>query len=136
MYDVANVRTVVQQGSGMPIAEIEINGKAHWLLIDTGNSGSLFVDRKVASRVGLLDKVEAASESFGVNGSGINEFATADTVKFGPYEISDVKVSFPSEGQKTHIESQYKELGSRLGGKKVVGLIGYDLLKDFVNTLE
>ncbi|MDY6976358.1 MAG: aspartyl protease family protein [Pseudomonadota bacterium] len=136
MYDVANVRTVVQQGSGMPIAQIEINGKAHWLLIDTGNSGSLFVDRKVASRVGLLDKVEATSESYGVNGSGVNEFATADTVKFGPYEISDVKVSFPTEGQKTHIESQYKELGSRLGGKKVVGLIGYDLLKDFIVTLE
>lgn len=136
MHDVANVRTVVQQGSGMPIAQIEINGKTVWLLIDTGNAGSIFVDRKVASRAGLLDNIEGVSESFGANGFGANEFATADTVKFGPFEVSNVKVSFPAEGQKTHIESQYKELGSRLGGKKVVGLIGYDLLKDFVVTLE
>lgn len=84
----------------------------------------------------MLDKVEGTSMSFGANSSGVNEFAMSDVVKFGPYEIGDVKVSFPAEGQKTNLESQYERTGSRIGGKRVVGLIGYDLLKDFVVTLD
>jgi len=64
------------------------------------------------------------------------DLPTFDVVKFGPYEIGDVKVSFLAEGQKTNLESQYERTGSRIGGKRVVGLIGYDLLKDFVVTLD
>lgn len=136
MGEVANVRADSQQGSGMPIAQVEINGVALWLLVDTGNSGTILIVRRAASKVGLLDKVEGTSMSFGANSSGVNEFATSDVVKFGPYEIGDVKVSFPAEGQKTNLESQYERTGSRIGGKRVVGLIGYDLLKDFVVTLD
>ena len=136
MGKVANVRANSQQGSGMPIAQVEINGVALWLLVDTGNAGTILINRRAASKVGLLEKVEGASTSFGANSSGVNEFATSDVVKFGPFEISDVKVSFPAEGQKTNLESQYERTGSRIGGKRVVGLIGYDLLKDFVVTLD
>lgn len=136
MGEVANVLADSQQGSGMPIAQVEINGVALWLLVDTGNSGTILIDRRAASKVGLLDKVEGTSMSFGANSSGVNEFAMSDVVKFGPYEIGDVKVSFPAEGQKTNLESQYERTGSRIGGKRVVGIIGYDLLKDFVVTLD
>jgi hypothetical protein len=95
MGEVANVRANSQQGSGMPIAQVEINGVALWLLVDTGNAGTILINRRAAS-----------------------------------------KVSFPAEGQKTNLESQYERTGSRIGGKRVVGLIGYDLLKDFVVTLD
>ena len=136
MRDVANVKAASQKGSGMPIAQVEINGVSLWLRIDTGNSGTILIDRNSASRAGLLDKVEGATTAFGANSSGVNEFATSDVVQFGPYEISDVKVSFPAEGQKTNLESRYKSSSSRIGGKRVVGLIGYDLLKDFIVTLD
>ena len=136
MAKVANVMAVSQKGSGMPIARIHIDGEAFWLRVDTGNSGTILIDRRSASRAGLLEQVEGTSTSFGANGSGVNEFATSKLVKFGPYEISDVKVSFPAEGQKTHLESQYERTGTRIGGKRVVGLIGYDLLKDFIVTLD
>ncbi|PHS56635.1 MAG: signal protein PDZ [Alteromonas sp.] len=136
MGDVANVKAVSQKGSGMPIAQIHINGVALWLRVDTGNAGTILIDRRSASRAGLLEKVEGATTSFGANSSGVNEFATSKAVTFGPYEISDVKVSFPAAGQKTHLESQYESTGTRIGGKRVVGLIGYDLLKDFIVTLD
>lgn len=136
MSEVANVPATTQRGTGMPIAQIEINGVSLWLRIDTGNAGTILIDRRAASRAGLVEKVEGASTSFGANSSGVNEFATSDVVKFGPFEISDVKVSFPAEGQTTHLESQYERTGSRIGGKRVVGLIGYDLLKDFIVTLD
>ena len=136
MSEVANVPATTQKGSGMPIAQLEINGVSLWLLIDTGNAGTILIDRRAASKAGLLEKVEGASTSFGANSSGVNEFATSDVVKFGPFEISDVKVSFPAEGQTTNLESQYERTGSRIGGKRVVGLIGYDLLKDFIVTLD
>jgi predicted aspartyl protease len=136
MAEVANVPATTQKGSGMPIAQIEINGVPLWLRIDTGNAGTILVARRAASKAGLLEKVEGTSMSFGANSSGVNEFATSDLVKFGPFEISDVKVSFPAEGQTTNLESQYERTGSRIGGKRVVGLIGYDLLKDFLVTLD
>lgn len=136
MREISNVQTAVQRGSRMPLARIEIDGTPLWLIIDTGNSGSILIERRAASRAGLLEKVEGASTSFGANSSGVNEYATANVVKFGPFEIGDVQVSFPAEGEKTYLGSQYKATGSRLGGKKVVGLIGYDLLKDFVVSLE
>ncbi|AXT37356.1 signal protein PDZ [Alteromonas sp. BL110] len=136
MKGVANVPATTQQGTGMPIAQVEINGVPLWLRIDTGNAGTILINRRAASKANLLEKVEGTSTSFGANSSGVNEFATSDMVKFGPFEISNVKVSFPAEGQTTNLESQYKRTGSRIGGKKVVGLIGYDLLKDFVVTLD
>ena len=136
MKEVANVPATTQQGTGMPIAQVEINGVPLWLRIDTGNAGTILINRRAASKADLLEKVEGTSTSFGANSSGVNEFATSDIVKFGPFEISNVKVSFPAEGQTTNLESQYKRTGSRIGGKRVVGLIGYDLLKDFVVTLD
>ncbi|CAB9493389.1 aspartyl protease family protein [Alteromonas macleodii] len=136
MKEVANVPATTQQGTGMPIAQVEINGVPLWLRIDTGNAGTILINRRAASKADLLEKVEGTSTSFGANSSGVNEFATSDMVKFGPFEISNVKVSFPAEGQTTNLESQYKRTGSRIGGKRVVGLIGYDLLKDFVVTLD
>lgn len=136
MKEVANVPATTQQGTGMPIAQVEINGVPLWLRIDTGNAGTILINRRAASKADLLEKVEGTSTSFGANSSGVNEFSTSDMVKFGPFEISNVKVSFPAEGQTTNLESQYKRTGSRIGGKRVVGLIGYDLLKDFVVTLD
>ncbi|APD89460.1 signal protein PDZ [Alteromonas mediterranea] len=136
MKEVANVPATTQQGTGMPIAQVEINGVPLWLRIDTGNAGTILINRRAASKADLLEKVEGTSTSFGANSSGVNEFSTSDMVKFGPFEISNVKVSFPAEGQTTNLESQYKRTGSRIGGRRVVGLIGYDLLKDFVVTLD
>ncbi|MBU2978533.1 aspartyl protease family protein [Alteromonas sp. C1M14] len=135
MGEAANVKSVSQKGTGMPIAQIEIDGVSLWLLVDTGNAGTVLIDRRTASKVGLLDKVEGTSTSFGANGFGVNEVATSSLVKFGPYEIDNVKISFPAEGQKTNLESRYESL-SRIKGKRVVGLIGYDLLKDFIVTLD
>lgn len=135
MGDAANVKSVSQKGTGMPIAQVEIDGVSLWLLVDTGNAGTILIDRSAASKVGLLDKVEGTSTSFGANGFGVNEFATSSLVKFGPYEIDNVKISFPAEGQKTNLESRYESL-SRIKGKRVVGLIGYDLLRDFIVTLD
>ena len=136
MREMANVKAVTQKGSGMPIAQIEINGKPMWLRVDTGNAGSVLIDRSSASKAGLLENVEGANASFGANSMGVNEYATAETVRFGPYQISDVQIRFPAKGQKTHLESQFEQTGSRIGGKRVVGLIGYDLLKDFIVTLD
>ena len=48
-----------QQGSGMPIAQVEINGVALWLLVDTGNAGTILINCRAASKVGLLGKWKA-----------------------------------------------------------------------------
>lgn len=69
-----------------------------WLLVDIGNVGIILINCWVVFKVGLFEKVEGVSMLFGVNSFGVNEFVMFDVVKFGLFEISDVKVSFFVEG--------------------------------------
>lgn len=136
MKEVSNIPSMSDRGRGMPIAEVLINGKPFWFLVDTGNSGSIIMERRYASQVGLLDDVKGSTMSRGVNGSGMSDFAYASEVGFGPYDIKDVLVSFPAKGESMNLESQYSNTGSRIKGKKVVGIIGYDLMQHFLITLD
>ncbi|MGQ8365371.1 aspartyl protease family protein [Glaciecola sp. 1036] len=136
MDKVSNVNSTADRQRGMPIAEVLVNEKPFWFLVDTGSSGSILMERRYASQAGLLENIEGSTSSRGVNGFGTQDFATADVVGFGPYDIRDVKVRFPSEGEKTYLESQYSSTKSRIKGKKVVGIIGYDLFQHFIITLE
>lgn len=136
MYETANVKSLVNRENGMPIAEIKINGKTFWFLVDTGSNIGIFMERRFAAQVGLTDKVESSRSSSGANGSGVQEFANANTVQFGPFEIADVKVSFPAPGETTNLESQFSKTGSRIKGKRIVGIVGYELLQYFLLTME
>ena len=136
MNEASNVRSMDNRGNGMPIAEIGINGENFWFLVDTGSSSGIFMERRYASRAGLLDKVEGSSSSSGVNSTGIQDVANADTVRFGPFEIADAKVRFPAPGETTNLESQFSETRSRIKGKRIVGIIGYGLFQHFLLTMD
>ena len=136
MNKAANVNSTADKEHGMPIAQIEINGQPLWFLVDTGNSGGIFMERRYASMAGLFESVEGEGYSSGVNSSGIQEVATAKTVQFGPFEISDVKVRFPAPGETTNLESQYSTTSTRIKGKRIAGILGFGLFKDFLLTID
>ena len=94
------------------------------------------MERRYASIAGLLNTIEGESSSYGVNGSGLQEVANAEKVQFGPFEISDVKVRFPIPGETTNLESQYSTTSTRIKGKRIAGILGYGLFKDFVLTID
>lgn len=136
MSAASNVRSMDDKGSGMPIAEIEINGKSFWFLVDTGSTSGIFMERRYANQAGLLEAIEGSGSSRGVNSGGVQDIAVAKTVQFGPFQISDVPIRFPAPGETTNLEKQYSTTGTRIKGKRIVGILGYGLFKDFLLTLD
>ena len=55
---------------------------------------------------------------------------------FGPYVLENVLVNIPAEGQTSNIEDQNSFTGTRIKSAKQKGVIGYDILKHFVLTLD
>ncbi|WP_242441755.1 retropepsin-like aspartic protease [Pseudoalteromonas piscicida] len=133
-----NIKLIKQRGSGMPIVEISLKeDKSIWLLLDTGNNGGIVIERNVAKSMGWLDTLERNSViSTGANSSAVSEDFRVPWIKFGPFELENVLISIPEEGQRTHLVSQHKTTGSRIKGKRVQGAIGYDVLKHFLITLD
>jgi len=133
-----NIEIQRQKGTGMPIVKIGLpNNKHLWLLFDTGNSGGMVVERTVAKRMGWLENIDRNSSlSMGVNTVVSTESFKIPELTFGPFELEDVQVTIPAEGINSYLESQYKSFGSRIRGRKVQGIIGYDVLKHFLITID
>jgi len=133
-----NIEIKRQKGTGMPIVKVHLPGdRSLWLVLDTGNSGGMIVDRKVALNMGWLKDHETVSSiSMGANSISMTENFRIPLLKFGPYDLENVLVSIPAEGKKSNLTNQYERTGSRIKGKKVQGIIGYDVLKHFLVTID
>jgi hypothetical protein len=133
-----NIKMEKQKGSGMPIVEVGLSGgKSIWLILDTGNNGGMVIKRSIAQKMGWLDDLERNSEvSRGVNKSAATESFRIPWLKFGPYEMENVLVNIPGEGETANLESQFEVTGTRIKGRRVQGLIGYDVLKHFLITID
>lgn len=131
-----NIKFQAQKGSGRPLVNIKIGEKSIWGLLDTGSTGGLLVSRSVASRLGLLEEVERNIVISGVNDSAFTEQATTAGVEFGPFTLDDVAVTFPADGETLNLESQHRTLGTRMRGRKVEAIIGYDVFKHFLLTID
>ncbi|MBV1909150.1 MAG: aspartyl protease family protein [Kangiellaceae bacterium] len=133
-----NIKIESQKGTGMPIVKVGLPNDRHiWLLFDTGNSGGMLVDRKVARSMGWLKGQQTEkSISSGANSMAVTESFTIPLLKFGPVELENVLVTIPAEGERSYLGSQYQKTGSRIKGRKVQGIIGYDVLKHFLVTID
>jgi|TARA_B110000438_G_scaffold303549_1_gene365562 hypothetical protein len=133
-----NIEIQSQKGTGMPIVKIGLPDDRHlWMILDTGNAGGMVVERKVASKLGWLSGGDRKSTvSTGVNATIETESFRIPLLQFGPFELENVLVTIPAEGKNSYLDSQYEKTGSRLKGKKVQGIIGYDVLKHFLITVD
>lgn len=133
-----NIQMKAHKGTGMPIVKVNLNNEKNvWLLLDTGNSGGLFLKRSIATGSGWLEKFSVeGSVAMGANTFGINETFHLPSLKFGPFELENILTSVPAEGQKTQSFSSSSSSLSRIKGKNIKGLLGYDILKHFLITLD
>lgn len=133
-----NIEVRRQKGSGMPIVKVGLpNDKHLWLLLDTGNAGGMIVERKVADYMGWLKGVKSESTiSTGANTIIETESFQIPQLQFGPFELENVLVTIPAEGKSAYLDSQYEKGGTRIKGRKVQGIIGYDVLKHFLITID
>ena len=67
------------------------------------------------------------------------ESFTVDTFAIGPYELENVLVEIPEKGKLVNTSKRVKEgkMGTNISqGVLTKGLIGYDVLKHFVITID
>ena len=136
----ANVRVKRAHTSPQANVQVDFNGEYKpRLMLDTGSSGGVFLQRSKARKLGWLDRyplVESASR--GVNTEATTERFNVPLMTFGPYELENVIVAVPAEGAATNLDSIGDDwtYGSRRRGNKSDGILGYDVLKHFVVTLD
>lgn len=131
-----NIDFQAQKGSGRPLVKVRVGEQTLWGLLDTGSTAGLLVTRTAASRIGLLSKVDGSTIISGVNSAAITESATATGLEFGPYTLDNVPVIFPEDGETLNLESQHRQLGTRMRGRKAEAIIGYDIFKHFLLTID
>ncbi|WP_285163980.1 aspartyl protease family protein [Shewanella goraebulensis] len=138
MHELENISMQIDRGSGQPIVNVNLNGdKNVWLVLDTGNNGGLFLKRTTATSEDWLEKYGSQSGiTVGVNRMGSVDSFKLPEVKFGPFTLENVQVSVPAAGQKESVSGKEHGSLSRFKGKNIKGLLGYDVLKHFVLTID
>ncbi|MBA6328873.1 aspartyl protease family protein [Colwellia sp. MB02u-6] len=138
LQKLANVKMQFDKYSRQPIVNVRLNNEnTVWLVLDTGNSGGLMLKRTTVQHFDWLSKFEIKDGiSNGVNASGIHQVFRLPVIKIGPYELENVLTNVPGKNQSANLSSQGRQLGSRMKGKNIKGLLGYDVLKHFIVTLD
>jgi predicted aspartyl protease len=139
LKSIRNVDAKLDRSSGALLIRVGLTEDRNaWLQMDTGSNGGILIDRKLANSLewpSTLPKV--SGESYGINGSGEMEYYRVPKTKVGPFELENVLVSTPAPGVSTEIFETYATTGTRLASrKKSSGLLGYDVLKHFVVTID
>lgn len=139
LKQVKNVESRRDPAGGSPLVRVILDDRKLWLTLDTGNSGGMIVDRAIALREKWLEKYAVThSTSYGVIGSGVKESFKLASLEFGPFELGNTLVSVPPKGEEWNIFERQSTTGSnvRRSRGKSRGLLGYDVLKHFVVTID
>lgn len=139
MNKVANLEVKQGRGRNLPAIKVDIaKDESLWLTLDTGNTGGLLVTRQTAESQGWLKSLPSIKHDVsGVVGDGQAETFQIPYLKIGPYELEGVFVTIPAEGQQMNITDKTSRLTAGVQkGIQTKGLLGYDILKHFVLTLD
>lgn len=141
--DTAREFGFVGRGTCPPAVQVVFPGDEKiWLLLDTGATGPIVLNRLVAKRHGWLTAYrKGTASSVDALGKVIEtEMLVMPSLRLGPFELGDVPVAVPSE--------EFRVLTGRGGwgrvetgthimrGARANGLLGYDVLRHFVVTID
>lgn len=129
--ELENTKTVRHSETAFPIVKSSLNGDTEqWLLLDTGAT-TVYLDRDIVIRHEWHTKFNSEKVQV-IGASSVEELQSIHIASFGigPYELENVKVIYLPEGKE-------KAAIFNVGGlKKIGGVLGYDVLKHFVVTLD
>lgn len=135
----ANVDLKKSRNRNLPAIKVTLEGGDDlWLTLDTGSNLGLSVSRLQAQKQNWLDGRAAVKHSVqGVTTSGKTESFTIGYLKVGPYELEDVLVTIPAEGDSMDVRENLRMHAGKLKkGVATNGYLGYDILQHFVLTLD
>ncbi|GAA5186281.1 aspartyl protease family protein [Ferrimonas gelatinilytica] len=128
-----------ERNSTLPAVQVRLDNREDvWLTLDTGASSGLLLDRLFALEHELVTEEKELQHLSGVNESAVAEAFSMPLVTFGPYQLEQVETVIPGEGEATNLRKLNPVLtGTRIQkGVKTKGLLGYDVLKHFLLTLD
>lgn len=130
---VSNVPLTKQRGTGYPIILVNLNDEdERWVILDTAHSGGVLLEKRVATQNNWFKRFSSSSSLvMGVNSMGYHNVIDLPKIKLGPYEVEKVQVAVPETNRLFRLTSQYEQEHSRIRGRRVEGLIGYEALKHF-----
>jgi len=135
-----NVKSQRDFKTGDPIVRASLNDeKDIWLLLDTGNTGGVLIERKIANGRGWLKKYPTEMiGSRGATETGQIERFNLPKFEIGGFELGNVIVSVPAKGKTLEIFKREGKVGSHLGQSrtKSKGILGYDVLRHFIVTID
>lgn len=133
-----NIKMRFDKVQGLPVVEVDIGDvRKLKLLLDTGNNGGVLLPRNVARRHNLLNKYpQDRAISTGIAMSVEVDTFSIPELQFGPYTMENVAMVVPADGIRTNIFKPTKKLGTRLVKRPPDGILGYDILKHFVLTID
>jgi hypothetical protein len=135
----ANVRMKRAAGSQQPIVNVDMNGEADlWLTLDTGNNSGILIPRRSATRFDWLEKYGTTEARLaGVTKSTDVERFNLPELTIGPIALENVIVIVPGEGERTNVgKGVMAKTGTRIKEISSDGILGYDVLKHFVVTID
>ncbi len=135
----ANVKMKRARGSALPLVKARLNDEySPWLIFDTGSTGGLFLKRGDADRFGWLEEFEThEARSSGIGRTAETERFYMPTVTIGPFTLENVISTVPAAGEKTTVgQATSADLRTRMQNASADGLLGYEVLKHFVVTID
>ncbi|CAB0150390.1 hypothetical protein PSI9734_00944 [Pseudidiomarina piscicola] len=138
LLEVKNIPMRSRRDYGQPIVNVNLNDEVEaWMILDTGASTGLYLQREIAEEHGWLESFTTEKgRSRGVNTIAEVESFILPLFEFGPYLLEDIRVTVPKAGVRADFGKNRSQLNSRVRGVKVDGLIGYDVLKHFILTID
>lgn len=130
---VANITATKKRDSGELIVRLSLNNEDNrWVVLDTGHSGGVLLEKRVAAQNNWFDRFRSRLVLVqGVNSMGYHHVIKLPVVGAGPHRVADVDVEFPDHNKINHLTSQQREFGTRIRSRRVEGIVGYELLKEF-----
>ena len=139
MKQLKNVESKKSRDGGSPLVKVNLNNESDvWLILDTGASGGILLERSVAAKRDWLDRYPALEASArGVNATADLQAFNLPTMTIGDFEIENPIILVPELGDELAIFESNAELGTRIPkSRKAKGLLGFDILKHFVVTID
>jgi hypothetical protein len=140
---VANVPLRLEEATGLPAIQVRIDGKQRWMLLDTGNAGPIVMPRMIAEEEDWIGRFKRAESGFVDINAGVSntDVLVLPAVEIGPYELEDVPVAVPAEGEGSNLlrrrsAGQIANQSRIHTGVRSSGVLGYEVLRHFVVTLD
>ncbi len=135
----ANVKMKRIGGRGAPVVRVRLNDEfSPWLLFDTGATTGVYLKRGDAERFNWLERFPTAdARAAGVNKVIDIERLNLPMMTIGPFTLENVIVTVQADGEKTNVgRGLTMRTGSRLKQTESDGILGYDVFKHFVVTID